>query len=501
MPKTATAESSATSSILVLGTLICFVLASTPSMAVPSDAGDANIPTTAEVVVIGAGASGLRVADRLVSKFGVKDVVVLEARHRIGGRLLSIEPAHTASSSGGVTRRLDLGATWYWPSEQAMVDFLESETTKEVASKPPTVFKQHYEGDAMAHYFDHSSSIGAQQRSRMDGNPLDMPNTGRVAEGMMSICDILHSRLPSGIVQLGSVVTSIDAHAEGNRYHIQYTHMPESTSPDKVAGVQRQITGDHVVIALPPALAVRNIEFSPALPADLQNAAEHTPVWMGSIVKAVAEYRFPFWRKMKLSGSASSRVGPLHEVHDMSSDGWTKEAMAAAEAELAEEKKQKRNQGKRSSVPSEEDFDRGHSEVLPPILSSAGSDRPFAALFGFGQPRSPLEVITEEEVVAQLKFIFGGVDGYHDPIRVTIQDWRQEEFTSFPKAEQLHHRQLFGHSIFYDRSKDERRAWRETYWTSTETAVDGGGHIEGAFQAAERTARAIAASRASPHAM
>ena len=54
-----------------------------------------------DVVVIGAGISGLAVADQLI-RAGIS-VTVLEARDRVGGRLLGSP--------------FDLGASWFWPRE------------------------------------------------------------------------------------------------------------------------------------------------------------------------------------------------------------------------------------------------------------------------------------------------------------------------------------------------------------------------------------------------
>ncbi|MCL4414638.1 MAG: FAD-dependent oxidoreductase [Actinobacteria bacterium] len=62
----------------------------------------------ADVIVVGAGLSGL-VAARLVSEAG-QEVLVLEARDRVGGRLLSAEMAP------GVI--LDLGGEWVGPGQQ-----------------------------------------------------------------------------------------------------------------------------------------------------------------------------------------------------------------------------------------------------------------------------------------------------------------------------------------------------------------------------------------------
>ncbi|MFP1625191.1 NAD(P)-binding protein [Streptomyces sp. 5K101] len=56
------------------------------------------------VIVIGAGASGLAAATALHA--AGRDTLCLEARDRIGGRLLSV-PAPSPE------RALDLGATWF----------------------------------------------------------------------------------------------------------------------------------------------------------------------------------------------------------------------------------------------------------------------------------------------------------------------------------------------------------------------------------------------------
>lgn len=56
------------------------------------------------VVIIGAGAAGLSAANSLV-KNGIQDFIILEARNRIGGRILSIDMGPNAS-------KIELGANW-----------------------------------------------------------------------------------------------------------------------------------------------------------------------------------------------------------------------------------------------------------------------------------------------------------------------------------------------------------------------------------------------------
>ncbi|MGW1784966.1 NAD(P)-binding protein [Streptomyces sp. NPDC002143] len=64
---------------------------------------------THDVIVIGAGTSGLAAATALHTP-GL-DTLCLEARDRIGGRLLSALASHPE-------RALDLGATWFWDGEE-----------------------------------------------------------------------------------------------------------------------------------------------------------------------------------------------------------------------------------------------------------------------------------------------------------------------------------------------------------------------------------------------
>jgi monoamine oxidase len=66
------------------------------------------LPSSVDVVIVGAGLSGLSVARSLCAA-GVS-VALLEARTRVGGRLLS----HTSEQGGLV---VDLGATWRWRNE------------------------------------------------------------------------------------------------------------------------------------------------------------------------------------------------------------------------------------------------------------------------------------------------------------------------------------------------------------------------------------------------
>lgn len=345
-----------------------------------------------EVVVVGAGASGLHAA-RLLAGRG-HSVTLLEARDRVGGRLLNHD---------GDQGPLDLGATWFWPGE-SRVETLSTELGLAVHS-------QYLNGDALYH--------DRPQAQRLDGNPIDVPS-GRFGGGAAALTDALALGLPSDLVRLNSPVRSIE------------------TAIDKAVvrhdgGV---VQAEHVILAMPPALVAHAIEIIPPLPQPLAGLAAITPVWMGAVVKVVAVFETPFWRHEGLAGAAISHLGPLREIHDM-----------------------------------------------------CGPDGSPAALFGFA-PLSPgQQAPHEDEVRAQLIEIFG--EGAANPLKIVIQDWSVEEFTSPPQVASLSNYQTFGHPRFGEPTGHGR-----LHWASTETATESPGHIEGALAASERATKAVVRSLA-----
>ena len=69
---------------------------------------------THDVVIIGAGLSGLAAADALI-KAGLS-VRVVEARNRVGGRILT-------TSDGA--RAFDMGPAWIWPHDRRMLRLID----------------------------------------------------------------------------------------------------------------------------------------------------------------------------------------------------------------------------------------------------------------------------------------------------------------------------------------------------------------------------------------
>lgn len=345
-----------------------------------------------DVLIVGAGMGGLAAARSLLESG--RSPLILEARDRVGGRLLS--------SSNGGRPNLDLGATWFWPGEQRVADL--------VSQLGVPTHHQHLAGDAVFH-----QPAGSP---RIEGNPIDVPSL-RFSHGAAELANAIEAALPPGTVRLGHTAERL--HYEGGRVH---------ASTDSATFSAR-----HAILALPPALAVERITFSPPLPERLAGLAASTPVWMGAVTKVVARYERPFWREAGLAGAGVSHQGPLREIHDMSGPGGEP-----------------------------------------------------AALFGFvpgvtvGQP-----TVTSEDALAQLVAMFGPEAGR--PIELIIQDWRAEPFTSPADVERLGAYQTFGHALYQEPAWDGR-----LHWGSTETSTENPGHIEGALAAAERCVDAILAT-------
>lgn len=233
------------------------------------------------VIIIGAGLSGLYAAWRLHQQ--QRDVLVLEARDRTGGRILSASPD---DSDDGV---VDLGPAWLWPAFQPRLQGLISEL--DVA-----LFRQFTDGD-MLHELD------AQNIQRHAG-PSSHNQSYRIAGGGYALIEALQAALPSEAMHLNTQVTEIHQSAPG----IQAIR----------AGEPVAYSADHIILALPPRLALGTITFNPGIDEAMAEAWQSTPTWMAGHSKMVFIYDEPFWREQGLSGEVFSRHGPLTEIYDAS---------------------------------------------------------------------------------------------------------------------------------------------------------------------------------------
>ena len=239
---------------------------------------------TSEVLIVGAGLSGLALAAKLIER-GI-DVRVIEARNRSGGRMLSV--ASTSKSIGAV--HFDMGPSWIWPGQPQIESLLKSMNID--------VFEQYSTGNLV--YEDELGLV------RCDYDYSTMGGSLRIDGGMQLVINRLKKSLPD--------------------YSILESHRLVSikTPGDKIIATVEtskktiELQANKIVFCVPPRLVATTIGFEPELPAGVIRSLKAIPTWMAGHGKFTATYDKPFWRDMGLSGDAISRKGPLMEIHDAS---------------------------------------------------------------------------------------------------------------------------------------------------------------------------------------
>lgn len=248
------------------------------------------------VAIVGGGVSGLCAA-YLLEQRGLKDVLLLEARPALGGRIVSVQvPGLLDDAALAETNRFDLGPSWFWPAAQPQLDALVAELGLER-------FEQHETGDMVVE----RSMAGSPVRTR---GYASAPPSMRLVGGMAALTDALRQRLRSTRVLTGQVVRHLHSSADA----------VEVDSEDAAGHISRW-NAQHVLLALPPRLVAERIDFTPELPPALARAWRHTATWMAPHAKYVAVFDKPFWREQGLSGEARSACGPMVEIHDASAPG------------------------------------------------------------------------------------------------------------------------------------------------------------------------------------
>lgn len=237
-----------------------------------------------QVAILGGGLAGLHAA-RLAHKAGV-DFVLLEARGRLGGRILTVDPAGLPSEDG-----FDLGPSWYWPQMQPAMAAL-------IAELGLPAFAQNSQGDVI---FERMSRESAQRYRGSGAYQQSM----RLVGGTASLVRALARNLPQARLRLGARVTQMALLENGVELRVS---RPE--------GGEEILLAQQVIAALPPRLLEATVAFTPAHEAATIHRWRATATWMAPHAKFLAIYDRPFWRDAGLSGTAQSMVGPMVEMHD-----------------------------------------------------------------------------------------------------------------------------------------------------------------------------------------
>jgi monoamine oxidase len=331
--------------------------------------------TDAEVVVVGAGLAGLQVARRLLAQR--VEVLVLEARDRVGGRL---ENAQVPGYAGTV---VELGGQWIGPSQGRM--------TALVAELGLETFPSHNDGEILllldgkrARMASHRGAVPklnplvvadlAQAQLRLGRLsrtiPLEAPWTAPRARTLdaRTFAGWVSANLctRTGRAFLSAAIETIFAAdpADLSLLHVLfYLHsggdldtlinFDQGAQQDRIVGGSARIAeamaaalGDRVrlgrpvrridhgeqgvevhadgggsvsaarvVVTLPPTLAGRLV-YSPALPSWRDQLTQRLPA--GSVIKTYAVYPTPFWREEGFTGSVVNDRSPVGFLVDNS---------------------------------------------------------------------------------------------------------------------------------------------------------------------------------------
>jgi len=236
------------------------------------------------IVIVGGGLAGLTAA-RHLHRAGI-GFQLLEARDRLGGRILSVGATGEPSGDG-----FDLGPSWFWPGMQPAMGDL-------VRHLGLHAFEQSSDGDVI---FQRISGEAPQRYRGMRQEPKSM----RLVGGTGAIISALADSLPPQSIRMNARVAHVSL--DGHEVVVRYVDAGGSSHKQRAS---------HVLFALPPRLIEATVLFSPSLDVQTSDRWRRTPTWMAPQAKFFALYDRPFWRDTGLSGTAQSMVGPLIEIHD-----------------------------------------------------------------------------------------------------------------------------------------------------------------------------------------
>lgn len=235
------------------------------------------------VGIIGGGLAGLYAGKQLHAA-GI-DFKLIEARERLGGRIVSADETGAVSEDG-----FDLGPSWFWPEMQPQFAALVRELGL-------ATFPQHNDGDVI---FQRMSRETPWRYRATHQEPQSM----RLAGGTGTLVSALAKQLPGEALWTGTRVRQIALAGSKARLLVA-----------RADGAEETLVADQVIAAVPPRL-LGQISFSPSIDPATAERWGKTPTWMAPHAKFFAVYDRPFWRDAGLSGTAQSLAGPLGEIHD-----------------------------------------------------------------------------------------------------------------------------------------------------------------------------------------
>ncbi|BBH69092.1 putative putrescine oxidase [Actinoplanes sp. OR16] len=342
--------------------------------------------TDYDVIVVGAGVTGLTTAIRLHE--AGKRVVVLEARDRVGGRLLT-------DTVDGV--RLEVGGQWVSPDQTAllgMLDELGLETyprhrTGESVYIGRDGVRRTFEGEAFP-VADGTTAEMERLTKELDRlsaemdplSPWEHPDAERLdrisfaawlaeqtddaeardniglyigpamltkpTHAFSALSAVLMAASAGGFSHLVDADFILDRRVAGGLQQVplrlaaripDLVHLSTPVAHVEWAGdgvvVDGRWKGRRLVMAVPPTL-VNRVRYSPNLPPVHAQMRQHQS--FGLVIKLHITYETPFWREQGLSGTAFSPYSLVHEAYDNSNEDLPGETRGTLVGFVSDEK-------------------------------------------------------------------------------------------------------------------------------------------------------------------
>ncbi|OTB01150.1 hypothetical protein M426DRAFT_323666 [Hypoxylon sp. CI-4A] len=457
------------------------------------------LPTAADVIVIGAGLSGLQAAVNIQASS--VSCIVLEANDRVGGKTLSVQ-----SSSSKPAGKNDVGAAWVNDSNQSEIWklFEKYGLGAEVQRTEGISFTQAGNGSVVGRpYGDELPDEGDDRHELLqlfeainqavEASDLEHPELGPDAQRLdsMTFAEFCRNVSPNTGETFGSMATAallgVEAHEVSALYIINYVKSGYGTGvilSDGKDGAQNirarrgmqtisenlanELTPNslhlrtavnsitqkepstyeiqtstgvlynakHVVLSIPTSL-YNSITFTPPLPTSKQKLADSTT--LGYYSKVVLVYAHPWWRTANLSGVMDSEKGPVSFTRD-------------------------------TSVP--EDDQWSLSCFLTGDLGRAWNQLP--------------EIERKEAVLSQIRVVYSSAAAVPEPIAVHEQRWSEEPyFFGAPSP-------VMGPGVLTALGSDVfRESVGNIHFIGTETSIVWKGYMDGAIRSGQRGAEEV----------
>ncbi len=448
---------------------------------------EANVPERVDVVVVGAGMAGLIAARDLLA--ANVSVLVLEARNRVGGRLLN----HTLANGSVV----ELGGQWVGPSQDRVLALAEE---LGLGLFPTYIDGEHFlvvdgsverYGGEDFHLPGEASADVRETWEQLQGMAEEVPLDEPWGAAKASTWDaqtleswlIANAKTETGLGYWRTMVPALFSAdtAEMSLLHFLFycrsggtldrlvaTHggaqesrlvggsqqlalrlaeqLGDAVRLGSPVGVIRQddlgvevahdgggVRAGRAIVALPPTLAGR-IRYSPPLPPLRDQLTQQVP--MGYVTKVQIAYSEPFWRAEGLSGSVFSLDDEVSVIFDNSPHDLSCGVLLGFL-----EGRHARRAGK---LPSEE---------------------------------------RKELVLSVLAKFFGSRAA--DPEEYVERDWAAEEWSRGCYGGR------FGTGVWTGYGEVLREPVGRVHWAGTETAEVWNGYMDGAVRSGERAAREV----------